>query len=167
MNKAMYVGSFDPATAGHLNILQRASRLYDEVIVVVSASTAKAYWFSVEERVELIRKALQDADIKGISVMAHDGLTVRLAEELEVSVMIRGIRSIKDMEYEIDIATLNKLQNERIETVFLISDENHRAISSTMVKEIAHYGGDISRLVPANIAEALTDRVQQRRSDLK
>ncbi|EXJ22784.1 Phosphopantetheine adenylyltransferase [Alkalibacterium sp. AK22] len=113
----------------------------------------------------MISQAVKNAGLKGIKVIAHDGLTIRLAEELEADVMIRGIRSIKDMEYEIDIATLNKVQNNRVETVFLVADKNHRSISSTMVKEIAHYGGDISQLVPANIAEALTHRVKQRRSD--
>ncbi len=164
MKKAMYVGSFDPVTSGHINILERASRLFDEVVVVVSASTAKKYWFSVDQRVDMIRTALEDNGVRQVSVMAHDGLTVSLAEELDISILIRGIRSIKDMEYEVDIATLNKIQNNNIETVFLISDEQYRSISSTMVKEIAYYSGKIDPLVPSNVAEALIDAVIKRRS---
>lgn len=164
MKKAMYVGSFDPVTSGHINILERASRLFDEVVVVVSASTAKKYWFSVDQRVDMIRTALEDNGVKQVSVMAHDGLTVSLAEEMGISILIRGIRSIKDMEYEVDIATLNKIQNKDIETVFLISDEQYRSISSTMVKEIAYYNGKIDPLVPSNVAEALIDAVNKRRS---
>lgn len=161
----MYVGSYDPVTNGHVNVLERAAKLFDEVIVVVSASTAKKYWFSVDERVELIEKALDYKHIKNIKVMAHDGLTVKLAETLGAQVLIRGIRSIKDMEYEVDIATLNKIQNPTIETVFLISDESYRSISSTMVKEIAFYQGDIDALVPENVAEALKEVVKKRRSE--
>ena len=164
MKKAMYVGSFDPVTSGHINILERASRLFDEVVVVVSASTAKKYWFSVDQRVDMIRTALEDNGVRQVSVMAHDGLSVSLAEELDISILIRGIRSIKDMEYEVDIATLNKIQNNNIETVFLISDEQYRSISSTMVKEIAYYNGKIDSLVPSNVAGALIDAVIKRRS---
>jgi len=164
VKKAMYVGSFDPVTSGHINILVRASRLFDEVVVVVSANTAKKYWFSVDQRVDMIRTALEDNGVRQVSVMAHDGLTVSLAEELDISILIRGIRSIKDMEYEVDIATLNKIQNNNIETVFLISDEQYRSISSTMVKEIAYYNGKIDSLVPSNVAGALIDAVIKRRS---
>jgi pantetheine-phosphate adenylyltransferase len=164
VKKAMYVGSFDPVTSGHINILKRASRLFDEVVVVVSASTAKKYWFSVDQRVDMIRTALEDNGISQVSVIAHDGLTVSLAEEMGISILIRGIRSIKDMEYEVDIATLNKIQNNEIETVFLISDEQYRSISSTMVKEIAYYSGKIDALVPSNVAEALIEAVNKRRS---
>lgn len=161
----MYVGSYDPVTTGHMNILERATKLFDEVIVVVSASTAKNYWFSVDERVEMIEEAVNKKNISNISIMAHDGLTVKLAKKLDVQVLIRGIRSIKDMEYEIDIASLNKIQNPEIETVFLISDENYRSISSTMVKEIAFYNGEIDALVPDNVAAALKKVVKKRRSD--
>lgn len=161
----MYVGSYDPVTTGHMNIFERAAKLFDEVIVVVSASTAKNYWFSVDERVEMIEEAVNKKNISNISIMAHDGLTVKLAKKLDVQVLIRGIRSIKDMEYEIDIASLNKIQNPEIETVFLISDENYRSISSTMVKEIAFYNGEIDALVPDNVAAALKKVVKKRRSD--
>ncbi|PRY83879.1 phosphopantetheine adenylyltransferase [Alkalibacterium olivapovliticus] len=161
----MYVGSYDPVTKGHLNILQRASRLFDEVIVVVSASTAKSYWFSADKRVDMIEEALKSEGISNVSVMAHDGLTVSLAESIKATVLIRGIRTIKDMEYEVDIATLNKTQNSSIETIFLISDESYRSISSTMVKEIAFYNGKIEKLVPENVSIALKEAVKKRRSE--
>lgn len=162
MNKGMYVGSFDPVTKGHVNILKRASLLFDEVTVVVSASTSKQYWFSVEERASFIEAALTDEKITNINILTHDGLTVKLAEKLGINVLIRGIRSVKDMEFEVDVATLNKVQNQSIETVFLIADEKYRSISSSMVKEIAFYHGEISELVPEVVEKAMKDHVAKR-----
>lgn len=162
MNKGMYVGSFDPVTKGHINILKRASALFDEVTVVVSASTSKKYWFSAEERAGFIEEALNGEGITNIRILTHDGLTVKLAEELEINVLIRGIRSVKDMEFEVDVATLNRIQNQSIETVFLIADEKYRSISSTMVKEIAYYKGKITELVPTGVEEAMKKHVMKR-----
>ncbi|MCC5888921.1 MAG: pantetheine-phosphate adenylyltransferase [Alkalibacterium sp.] len=162
MYKGMYVGSFDPVTKGHINILKRASLLFDEVIVVVSASTSKQYWFSAEERAGFIEETLADENITNIRILTHDGLTVKLAEKLGITVLIRGIRSVKDMEFEVDVATLNKIQNQSIETVFLIADEKYRSISSSMVKEIAYYQGKIDELVPAAVEKAMIEHVKKR-----
>lgn len=162
MNKGMYVGSFDPVTKGHINILKRASLLFDEVTVVVSASTSKQYWFSAEERASFIEATLADEKITNINILTHDGLTVKLAEKLGINVLIRGIRSVKDMEFEVDVATLNKVQNQSIETVFLIADEKYRSISSSMVKEIAFYHGEIGELVPEAVEKAMKDYVSKR-----
>lgn len=162
MNKAMYVGSFDPVTKGHINILKRASRLFDELIVVVSASTSKKYWFSADERAGFIKEALSDNQVTNIKIITHDGLTVKLAEKMGITVLIRGIRSVKDMEFEVDVATLNKVQNDSIETVFLVADEKYRSISSSMVKEIAYYQGKITELVPPGVEVAMKERVLKR-----
>lgn len=155
MRKALYVGSFDPLTYGHLNILERAAQLVDELIVVVSASTAKKYVFSTEERVQIIETVIEENNLKNCRVIAHDGLTVKLAKENNVTILIRGIRSVKDFEYERDIADLNAVLDKSIETVCLISDKKYQSISSTMVKEIAHYGGNVSGLVPDFVGEKL------------
>lgn len=156
MTKALYVGSFDPITNGHIDIIKKASLLFDEMIVVVGANTAKKYMFTLEERLALVETALSDSDIKNCQVISYDGLTIGLAEKLEADVLVRGIRSVKDMEFEMDIAYLNKTQNNTIETIFLIPEANYRAISSTMVKEIAFYKGELGALVPKNVEEALT-----------
>lgn len=163
MTKALYVGSFDPITNGHIDIIKRASQLFDEIIVVVSASTAKKYVFTLEERLELIESSLEQLNITNTEVLSYDGLTINLAEKLEADVLIRGIRSVKDMEYESDIAQLNKLQNDAIETVLLFSDVKYQSISSTMVKEIAFYKGDLSALVPETVEKALTEKFNERR----
>ncbi|GAA0366232.1 pantetheine-phosphate adenylyltransferase [Alkalibacterium iburiense] len=163
MTKALYVGSFDPITNGHIDIIKRASQLFGEVIVVASASTAKKYVFTLEERLKLIETSLEQLNITNTQVMSYDGLTINLAEELKADVLIRGIRSVKDMEYESDIAQLNKLQNDTIETVLLFSDVKYQSISSTMVKEIAFYKGDLSALVPETVEKALTEKFNERR----
>lgn len=161
MKKALYVGSFDPLTYGHLNILERASKLVDELIVVVSASTAKKYVFQTDERVQMIEDVLSEQNVKNCKVIAHDGLTVALARELDANVLIRGIRSVKDFEYERDIADLNAVLDQSIETVCLMSDAAFQSISSTMVKEIAHYNGDINKLVPDSVGEKLISALQK------
>ncbi|OJF92945.1 pantetheine-phosphate adenylyltransferase [Alkalibacterium sp. 20] len=155
MKKALYVGSFDPLTYGHLNILERAARLVDELIIVVSASTAKNYLFTTEERVQMIEAVLGEKELTNCQIIAYDGLTVTLAKEKDANILIRGIRSVKDFEYERDISDLNAMQDKSIETVCLISDAKYQSISSTMVKEITHYGGTIDGLVPQLVGEKL------------
>lgn len=142
-------------TYGHLNIMERAAKLVDELIVVVSASTAKKYLFSENERLSMVQDSLRDRKIENCRVIAHDGLTVKLAREKDARLLIRGVRSIKDFEYERDIADLNSLQDESIETLCLFSDAKYQSVSSTMVKEIAYYGGDIEHLVPHNVRQKL------------
>lgn len=155
MKRALYVGSFDPLTFGHLDILQRAARLVDELIIVVSASTAKRYLFTLDKRVKMIEVSLKDNKLNNCQVIAYDGLTVNLAKEMNADMLIRGVRSVKDFEYERDIADLNAKLEKSIETVCLISDAQYQSISSTMVKEIAHYGGNVRDLVPDQVSEEL------------
>jgi len=153
MKRALYAGSFDPLTYGHLDILNRAADLVDELIVIVSASTAKNYLFTTEERLEMVETSLKEIMVENCQVVAYDGLTVKFAKENDIDVLIRGIRSVKDFEYERDIAELNALQNKAIETVFMIADSKYQSISSTMVKEIAYYGGELQDLVPACVGD--------------
>ncbi len=163
MTKAMYVGSFDPLTNGHLNIIERAAELFDELIVVISVSTSKNYLFTLDERLDMVEKAVKKTGVQNTSIMSYDGLTAGLAKDQGANVLVRGIRSVKDMEYEVDIATLNKMQHETLETVFLISDERYRSISSTMVKEIAFYHGELGQLVPEHVKEALIPKFNKGR----
>ncbi|GEK91513.1 pantetheine-phosphate adenylyltransferase [Alkalibacterium kapii] len=152
MRKALYAGSFDPLTYGHLDVIKRAARLVDELIIVVSASTAKKYLFSAQERREMVKESLNVNNVMNCRVIVYDGLTVEVAEENDADILIRAIRSVKDFEYERDIANLNKTQNKNIETLCLFSDPKYQHISSTMVKEIAFYKGDLKSLVPQNVA---------------
>lgn len=147
--KALYAGSFDPFTLGHLDIAVRASELYDEVIIAVSENLSKKPLFDIDERVDMIQQVLNQNAKRNVRVIKHPGgLTVNLASELEVKAMIRGLRSVKDMEYEMDIASMNKTQATDIETVFLMADEQYRFVSSSLIKEVAKFNGNLEGLVP-------------------
>lgn len=157
MTKALYAGSFDPLTNGHLDIIERATRLFDEVVVAVATNTTKKGLFTAPEKKKMIEEAVKD--LPRVTVLDHSGgLTVGLAKELGASVMIRGIRTVKDYEYEVGIAAMNKTQDEEIETLFMLADPAHSFISSTLVREVASFQGDVSGLVPAHINEAITEK---------
>lgn len=159
--KAIYAGSFDPFTLGHLDIAKRAARFFDEVIIAIGTNTSKSTLFTPDERYELIQTILNEDPVENVSVMLHTGgLTVELAEEQGAQAMIRGLRSVKDMEYEMDIASMNKTQNDKIETVFLMADEKYRFISSSMIKEIAQFDGEMTGMVPPLIAEKMKEKYQ-------
>lgn len=150
--KAVYAGSFDPFTFGHLNITLRASELFDEVIIVVSDNISKKPLFSMGHKVDMITQVINNTEKKNIKVIKHNGgLTVNLAKKLNANAMIRGIRSVKDMEYEMDIAAMNKIQAPDVETIFLMADEKYRFISSSLIKEVVKFEGDVKELVPADI----------------
>lgn len=159
--KAIYAGSFDPFTLGHLDIAKRAARFFDEVIIAIGTNTSKSTLFTPDKRYELIQTILNEDPAENVSVMLHTGgLTVELAEEQGAQAMIRGLRSVKDMEYEMDIASMNKTQNDKIETVFLMADEKYRFISSSMIKEIAQFDGEMAGMVPPLIAEKMKEKYQ-------
>lgn len=161
--KAIFAGSFDPFTLGHLDIAKRAARFFDEVTIAISTNTSKETLFTPEERFEYIQTIIEEAESsKNIHVILHtSGLTVELAEEQGAQAMVRGLRSVKDMEYEMDIASMNKTQNENVETVFLMADEKYRFISSSMIKEIAQFDGDITGMVPTLIATKMKEKFQK------
>ena len=154
MKLGIYPGSFDPFTNGHNDILSRSLKIFDKVIIAVVKNSAKNYLFSLEDRVRM--KKDQFKDHEKISWMGLDSkLTVDLASELNAQAIIRGLRAVSDFEYEFQIASINRSQNPEIESVFFTPDEKLTFISSSMVKELASYGGDISKFVHADIKAAL------------
>lgn len=157
MNKAIFAGSFDPFTMGHLDTVERASHIFDEIIIAVATNISKSQLFSPEERIQLIKEATSDYD--NIQVINHtEGLTIDLADKMGANVLIRGVRSVKDYEYEADIATMNYAQNDNVETLLMIASPQYSFISSSMIKEISKFNGDISGFVPLNVEAALKEK---------
>ncbi len=156
MKRAIYPGSFDPLTLGHLDIIERSSRLVDELIVAVLINSAKNSLFSINERVSMIQEAI--CDIPNVSVESFDGLTVDFARERDANMIVRGLRAVTDFEYELQIAQTNHIMNTEVDTIFLTTSLKYSYLSSTIVKEVASYGGDISKFVPAFIAERVYDK---------
>lgn len=158
--KALFPGSFDPLTNGHVDTIQRATKLFDEVIIAVLTNTSKVSLFNSNEKIDLIEKSLQH--IENVKVISHvGGLTIDLAKDLEITAMIRGMRNTLDFEYETNIALMNKQLNEEIETVILLADEKYRFLSSSLIKEVARFGGDISAFVPKVVNEAIKEKYKK------
>ncbi len=155
MRRAIYPGSFDPLTNGHLDIIARGSRLFDEVVVAILLNPAKHSLFSVEERLEIIRSA---APAPNVTVDTFDGLLVHYAAEKKASAVIRGIRAVSDYEYELQMALMNRRLEPTVETVFLLSTEAYSFVSSRLVKEVASLGGSVAGLVPSVVEERLIAR---------
>ncbi|MEM8808552.1 MAG: pantetheine-phosphate adenylyltransferase [Cyanobacteria bacterium P01_G01_bin.38] len=147
---AIYPGSFDPVTLGHLDIIARSSQLYDKVIVVISRNPNKKPLFTVEERIAQIRKAIPT--LTNVEVDSFDGLTVTYARERQAKVLLRGLRVLSDFEKELQMAHTNKTLADDLETVFLATSTEYGFLSSSLVKEIARFGGAISHLVPEHVA---------------
>ena len=158
MTKAMYPGSFDPITNGHLDIIKRASKIYDEVIVAIMENVAKKATFSAIERRSLIESCIKD--MPNVRVIIGEGLTIKLAKKEGCSIIIRGIRAVADYEYELSLATTNMKLDDDIETVFLVARPEFSFMSSSIAKEIAHYDGDISGLIPEIIKDEVLDRLK-------
>jgi pantetheine-phosphate adenylyltransferase len=158
MRRAIYPGSFDPLTNGHLDVLQRAAGIFDKVIIAVARDNAKTSLFSVEERVDLIRNAA--AEIPGIEVLPFDGLLVNFAREKGACALIRGLRAVSDFEFEFQLALMNRKLQPNLETLFLMPREEFTYISSRLVKEICRLGGHIEQFVPPNVAAALCSKLQ-------
>ncbi|MEE1009664.1 MAG: pantetheine-phosphate adenylyltransferase [Agathobacter sp.] len=161
MRRAIYPGSFDPMTFGHLDIIERSSKLVDELVVGVLNNSAKNSLFSVDERVSMIREMTKD--LPNVTVGSFDGLLVDYMNEIDASIIVRGLRAVTDFEYELQIAQTNHVQNENIETIFLTTNLNYSYLSSTIVKEFASYGGDISKFVP----EQFIDRIYSKYNIVK
>jgi pantetheine-phosphate adenylyltransferase len=156
MKTAVYPGSFDPITLGHLDIIKRSSKIMDEVVVGVLRNSAKNSLFSLEERVSMIRELTKD--LPNVRVESFDGLLVDYMNEIGATIIIRGLRAVTDFEYELQIAQTNHVQNENIETIFLTTNLKYSYLSSTIVKEFASYGGDISKFVPGQIIDRIYDK---------
>lgn len=159
MTTAIYAGSFDPFTLGHLDIVNRAAGMFDEIIVAISTNTSKKSLFTPEEKMEMINEVINKHAKPNVRVIQFtDGLIVDLAKKEGAQVLLRGLRSSIDMEYEMNIASANKTQDAEIESVFLMAAEKYRFISSSLIKEIAQFEGDISTMVPDNIAVAMQEK---------
>ena len=148
--KAIYPGSFDPVTFGHLDLIERALNLFDELIVVVASNPAKKTLFTAAERVSFLKAALKHRP--QVKVESWEGLTVRLAQKEQAFTLIRGIRATSDFDYEFQMALTNRKLAPRIDTMFLMPSESHFYLSSRLIKEIAQLGGDVTRYVPAPVA---------------
>ena len=156
----VYPGTFDPITLGHMDIIRRGAKLVDRLVIGVTTNPSKSPMFSVEERLEMVRREIHGLPGE-ISVVSFDSLLMDFAEREGASMIVRGLRAVADFEYEYQMAGMNQQLNDRIETVFLMADVSLQPIASRLVKEIALYGGDISPFVSADVAEEVAERVMK------
>ncbi len=157
---AVYPGSFDPVTLGHLDIVERAASLFDKLYVAVAASSRhKGYLFDVSDRVEMVRRAV--AGVEGVEVVSFDCLLTDFARSVGARVLVRGLRAISDFEYEFQMALINKSMAPELETVFMMTRTRYSFLSSSLVKELASYGGDISGLVPSEVLPMIEERLRK------
>ena len=155
---ALYPGSFDPLTNGHLDIIHRASRLFDEVIVAILINSEKSPLFSADERSTMIRNSLE-SDYPNVRADTFDGLLVDYALRQQARVIVRGIRAVSDYEYELQMALMNRRLEPRIETVFMMPSEAYSYLSSRLVREVCQFGGAVSGLVPRNVEDRLLKKI--------
>ena len=155
--RAIYPGSFDPVTFGHLDLIKRALSIFDEIIVGVAVNTEKQPLFTLDERVDFMRRAVRS--LKGVRVEALDGLTVQYAVRSKARTIIRGLRATSDFDYEFQMALTNRKISKQVETVFLMPSENHFFLSSRLIKEIAAFQGDVSGYVPDFVASELRKKL--------
>lgn len=153
MKKAIYPGSFDPLTLGHLDVIERSAKIVDELVVGVLHNSAKNSLFSLEERVSMIKEMTKD--MPNVTVSSFDGLLVNHMKEIDATIIIRGLRAVTDFEYELQIAQTNHVESPEVETIFLTTSLQYSYLSSTVVKEFASYGGDISKFVPPQFIDRI------------
>jgi len=155
-SRAMYPGTFDPFTNGHNDLVRRACRIFDHVVVSIAANPGKTPLFTLEQRVDLARRVL--ADVPNVEVMGYTGLTVDFARQQGLNVIMRGLRAVSDFEFEFQLATMSRHLNGEVETVFLTPTEQFNFISSTLIREIASLGGNVGEFVHPIVAEALKNK---------
>ena len=159
MKVGVYPGSFDPVTIGHLDIIQRAEKLFDKLIVAVMVNPDKNYTFTMEERVELLKRATEGMD--KVEITSFDGLLAEYAKMCSATAIVKGLRALSDFEYEFQMAMTNRKLNPELETVFLTTSAENMFLSSSMVRQIARFGGDISPFVPSALAEYIQNRLRR------
>src|SRR6266481_5860735 len=157
MRTVIYPGSFDPLTNGHLDLIQRAAKLFDQVIVAVAKNDDKSPLFSLTQRLELVAHAIEH--LPNVSADSFDGLLVDYVAQRDGQAVVRGLRAVSDFEFEFQLALMNRKLNERIETIFMMPKDTYTFLSSRIVKEIARLGGDVSAFVPAHVRTALADKL--------
>lgn len=162
MIRAIYPGSFDPVTLGHLDIIKRASQTVTELVVGVLNNGGKNPLFSIDERVEMLKEVTKD--IPNVKVMSYSGLLVNVAKETESTLIVRGLRAISDFDYELQMAQTNRKLNPDVETMFLATSLEYAYLSSTTVKEVAFFDGDISEFVPESVIARVQQRIQERKN---
>ena len=162
MRTAIYPGSFDPLTNGHLDLVQRATKLFDHVVVAVARSDSKNPLFTLAERLALVEHAVKK--IPNVTAESFDGLLVDYVSKRGGQAVIRGLRAVSDFEFEFQLALMNRKLNERVETIFMMPKETYTFLSSRIIKEVARLGGDISTFVPAHVLEALAQKLAQPRA---
>ena len=156
MKRAVYPGSFDPITFGHIDIIERSAKMVDELVIAVLRNSAKNALFSLEERVNMIREITKN--LPNVRVETFDGLLVDYMRQIDATIIIRGLRAVTDFEYELQIAQMNHVLKEDAETIFLMTNLQYSYLSSSLVKEIASYGGDISKFVPNELIERIYEK---------
>lgn len=161
MKIAIYPGSFDPMTYGHLDIIERSSKMVDKLYVSVLINSAKNALFSIDERVSMIKE--MTGHLPNVEVTSFEGLLVDYAKQMNASIIVRGLRAVTDFEYELQIAQTNRIVNPDVDTIFLTTSLEYSYLSSTIVKEVASYGGDISKFVPKEIEEAIFEKLNIKR----
>ena len=161
MLRAVYPGSFDPVTYGHLDIIRRSRSLADELIVGVLNNKAKTPLFSMEERVKMLEEMTKN--MPGVKVVPFEGLLIDFAKEMSAGIVVRGLRAVTDFEYELQMAQTNNKLSPELETVFLTTSLEYSYLSSTIVKEVAAFGGDISQFVPETIERRIQEKIMKRR----
>ena len=156
MKRAIYPGSFDPLTLGHLDMIERSAKIVDELVIGVLNNSAKNSLFSLDERVSMIKEMTES--MPNVTVASFDGLLVDYMKEINATIIVRGLRAVTDFEYELQIAQTNHVETPEVETIFLTTSLQYSYLSSTIVKEFASYGGDISKFVPARFIDRIYEK---------
>ena len=160
MTRAIYPGSFDPVTLGHLDIIKRASKIFDELIVGVLNNNSKSPLFSVEKRVKMLNDVVKD--LPNVKVMSFEGLLVDFARKVDAQIIVRGLRAVTEFEYELQMSQTNTVLNENVDTIFFTTSLEYAYLSSSTVREAAYFGADISKFVPESVVQQVYDKFKER-----